>query len=171
MKHFKVFILARSAVIAALYFLLTYFVAPIAFGPVQFRVGEALTLLPLLFPESVIGLTVGCFLANVLSPYGWYDMLFGTLATLIAALLTYVIGRSLSGRKIVIRAVYGTIPPVIVNALILPLIWLFFSGDTLYYLNFLTIFGTQSAVILVLGIPLIIALSKLKFLNRSKISI
>jgi uncharacterized membrane protein len=151
-----------------MYFTLTYSVAPIAFGPLQFRPGEALTLLPLLFPESILGITIGCFLANVFSPYGWYDMLFGTLATLIAAIMTYTIGRSLKTKKVSIKALYGSIPPVLVNALMLPLIWLFFSSDQLYLYNFITIFATQTGVILFLGVPLVVALSKIKIFSVKK---
>ncbi|MDR0696823.1 MAG: QueT transporter family protein [Christensenellaceae bacterium] len=161
----KLILLTRSSIVAALYFTLTYAVNPIAFGPVQFRPGEALTLLPLIFPESIVGVTIGCLLSNVLSPYGWYDMLFGTLATLIAALLTYVIGRNLRMSRISKRAIFGAIPPIVINALMLPLIWLFFSGDELYVFNFLTILGTQAAVIYILGVPLVVGLSKIKVLK------
>ncbi|MDR0751175.1 MAG: QueT transporter family protein [Christensenellaceae bacterium] len=165
----KLIILARSAIVAALYFTLTYAVNPIAFGPIQFRPGEALTLLPIIFPESIVGVTLGCLLANVLSPYGWYDMLFGTMATLIASLMTYVIGINLRMVKISVRAFFGAIPPIVVNALILPLIWLFFSGDKLYVLNFVTILGTQAAVIYLLGMPLVITLSKIKILQLDNV--
>lgn len=157
-----IFMLVRAAVVAALYFVLTFSVAPIAFGPIQFRVGEALTLLPLLFPEAVIGLTVGCFLANLFSPFAWYDVAFGTAATLIAALLTLLIGRLMRGKKLSLRGLAGAVPPILVNALVLPLIWLYF-GDivrTLYFVNFATIFVTQTGVILILGIPLILGIER-----------
>ena len=99
----RTLIFARIAVIAALYFVLTFFVPAISYGPLQFRVGEALTLLPIIMPEAAIGVTLGCFIANVFSPYAWYDMVFGTLATAIAALLTYLIGRWLKDKKLWVR--------------------------------------------------------------------
>ena len=57
--------IVRSSVIAALYAALTLVLAPVAYGPVQFRVSEALTILPLFFPEAIPGLFVGCFIANI----------------------------------------------------------------------------------------------------------
>ena len=81
--------LCLSAVIAALYAALTLLLAPISYGNLQCRVSEALTILPVLFPEAIPGLTVGCLLANLLGSATPWDVIFGTLATLIAAVLTY----------------------------------------------------------------------------------
>lgn len=74
--------------IAAIYSALTISLAPISYGPVQFRVSEALTLLPFYMPESIPGLFVGCVFSNFYGGYGLPDMVFGGLATLIAAILT-----------------------------------------------------------------------------------
>jgi len=155
--------LARTAVIAALYAVLTIFMAPIAYGPLQFRLAEAMTIFPLFFPEAILGLTIGCLIANVFSAFGWYDMVFGTAATLIAAILTYLISKSsLAVKKPKLLPFIGAIPPVVVNALLLPLIWYFFASDAGYLINMLMIFGTQSAVIYLLGIPLYFGLKKVK---------
>lgn len=82
--------LCVSAVIAALYAALTVLLAPLSYGSVQCRVAEALTLLPLLFPQAVPGLFVGCVIANLFSPMVTvWDILFGSLATLLAAVGTY----------------------------------------------------------------------------------
>ena len=81
--------LARAAVIAALYCALSVAFNAIAFGPVQFRVSEILVLLPLIFPEAIPGLAIGCFFTNFFfSPFGVFDMVLGTLATLIGAVGT-----------------------------------------------------------------------------------
>ena len=64
MKMGKTLIFVRIAVEAALYFVLTFFVPAISYGPLQFRVGEALTLLPIIFPEATIGVTIGCLIKN-----------------------------------------------------------------------------------------------------------
>lgn len=154
--------LTRSAIFAGIYFVLSFALQAISYGPLQFRVGEAMTLLPIIFPEAVLGLTVGCLLANLFSPFGWYDILFGTLATLIASTLTFFTGKLLKNKHIVLRGIVGAIPPILVNALLLPLIWFLFSGDKLYWLNFGMILGTQSATILILGLPLLVALNKAK---------
>ena len=82
--------ITQGAVIAAAYFALCMLVAPIAYGPIQFRVSEALMLLPALTPAGVPGLFVGCLLFNLLNPaaLGPIDVIFGSLATLIAAVIT-----------------------------------------------------------------------------------
>ena len=79
-----------SAVIAALYAALTLLLAPISYGDWQCRVSEALTMLPILMPQAIPGLFVGCILANLLGPSaGITDIVFGSLATLIAAIGTW----------------------------------------------------------------------------------
>lgn len=74
--------IALAAVVGAAYCALTLLVAPIAFGVVQFRVSEALCILPAFFPMSAWGLWIGCALANVFGGYGVMDIVFGSLATL-----------------------------------------------------------------------------------------
>ncbi len=80
--------LARGAVIAALYTALTLLLAPLSYGEVQIRFSEAFTLLPVLLPEAVPALAVGCLLSNILGGCTIFDIVFGTLATLLAALCT-----------------------------------------------------------------------------------
>lgn len=104
-----------AAMVAALYAVLGYFgeVFGLTYGPVQCRFAEALTVLPFVFPAAAPGLAVGCLLTNLLSLYGPLDMIFGTLATAIAAWLT----------RRMPRWYLAALPPVLVNALILPPIW------------------------------------------------
>ena len=84
--------LAEAGLIAAMYAALTVAVTPIAYGPVQFRISEVLTILPVFTPAAIPGLTVGCFVANLFglmsgaNPAGAWDLLLGPLATLLAAL-------------------------------------------------------------------------------------
>ena len=80
--------LARGAIIAALYAVLTLLLQPLSYGEVQIRFSEALTLLPILMPEAVPALAVGCLLAYVLGGCMLVDIVFGTLATLLAAICT-----------------------------------------------------------------------------------
>lgn len=163
-------IVARLAVEAALYFVLTFFMQPIAFSPVlQFRVGEALTLLPIIFPEAVVGVSLGCLLANVFSPYAWYDIVFGTLATVIAAICTYFIGRLLKNKSMIWRALAGSIPPILVNAAVLPLMWLIAMGDAAYWFNFAMLTVTQAGAVICIGVPLVLALSKTDALINVKV--
>ena len=86
----KTYLLALNGVIAAAYAALTLVAAALnlAYGPVQFRFSEALTVLPFLFPGTWPGVFVGCLVANLLSPYGPLDVVLGSAGTLVAALLT-----------------------------------------------------------------------------------
>ncbi|HOJ15875.1 MAG: QueT transporter family protein [Caldisericia bacterium] len=104
----KVFV--RGTLIAAIYFALTVALQPVSYGHIQIRISEILAVLPYFFPESIAGLTVGCILANLFSPFGLMDVVFGALCTLIAAILTY------SVRKIK-KPYLGIIPPILINAL------------------------------------------------------
>lgn len=91
MNKKKTDFVVKSAVIAAIYAGLTYFAAilNVAYGGIQFRFSEALTILAVFSPAAIPGLTIGCFLGNITSPYGIVDIICGTLATLIAAVLSY----------------------------------------------------------------------------------
>lgn len=93
-QHGKTMFIVRSAVIAALYAALTLALYPISFGAVQFRVSEALTLLPIVMPEAIPGLFVGCLVSNLIGSATPWDIIFGSLATLIAAILTYATRRN-----------------------------------------------------------------------------
>jgi uncharacterized membrane protein len=136
--------IVRAAAIAALYAVVTAFLPALSYGPLQFRFSEALTILPLFFAEAVPGLAVGCLLANVFSMYGPIDMAFGTLATLAAALITW------QSRKIY----FGVIPPIVINALVVPLIFLMTGGTDPDLVNVGLIALTQSVMIIGLGTPL-----------------
>lgn len=104
--------LVRAALIAAVYAGLCLLLAPLSYGPVQIRLSEALTLLPVLCPEAVVGVTLGCFIANMLASAP-IDMVVGTAATLLAALATRRL-RHLRWRGLPLVA---SLPPVLLNAL------------------------------------------------------
>ena len=105
--------------IAAFYTVLTLLAATmnLAYGPVQFRFSEALTILPLFTPAAIPGLTIGCLFANLGSPFGLADIISGTLATLFAALLTRWC-RSITWRGIPWLA---PVPPIVLNGVIVGL--------------------------------------------------
>jgi len=85
--------LVTVAVIGALYAALTLALAPLSYGVIQFRISEVLCILPFFFPESAVGLTIGCLIANLLgSGMGPVDIVFGSLATLLAGICTAAIG-------------------------------------------------------------------------------
>ena len=103
--------LARGAIIAAVYALLTIFLAPISSGLIQCRVAEAMSVLPYFTFAAVPGLFVGCFIANLLTGAPAYDVLFGSLATLLAAYITFLM------RKRVTKYL-APLPSVVINALV-----------------------------------------------------
>ena len=84
--------LCVNAVIAALYAAMTLLLAPISYGPIQLRLSEAMTLLPMLLPQAIPGLFVGCLIANLYTGM-LTDIIFGSLATLLAAVATYLLRR------------------------------------------------------------------------------
>lgn len=147
----KVLYLVQASLIAAIYAVVTYLLAPISYGPVQFRISEALTVLPAVFPAAVPGLFVGCIISNIVGGFGLWDIVFGSLATLIAAYLT-----SKLKNKWLIPA-----PPVIVNALIIGIMLSY-----LFKLPYLITIGTvgfgELVVCYGLGIPLYMLFNKNK---------
>ncbi len=155
--------LARAGIIAALYAALTYVFAPVAYGPLQVRPAEALCILPIFFIEAIPGLFVGCALANFLSGYGLYDIGLGSLTTLVAAILTFIIGLLL--RRSLLSAILGGIPPVILNAVVIPFVIILGDAETpmaAYWTMFGEFMLTQSVWVYALGIPLYFAVKRLR---------
>lgn len=105
--------LARCAVVAALYVVLCMALQPLSYGAVQVRVAEALCLLPVFGPEYIAGVVLGCFLANLLGST-IVDVIFGTLATLLACLVTY----KLRDIRVKGLAIPASLPPVVFNMII-----------------------------------------------------
>ena len=152
--------LVRAGLIAALYAAITYVFAPYAYGPFQIRPAEALCILPLFFVEAVPGLFVGCALANLLSQYGAYDVIFGSITTLVAALITYAIGKLLKEKPL--SVILGGIPPIILNALCIPLIIALTGAGMGAYLTLVAEFLlTETVWVYALGIPLYFAIKRL----------
>lgn len=150
----NVYVLVRCAAIAALYFCLNLLLAPISFGTIQFRVSEALCMMPFVFPETSIGLFVGCIFSNLSSPFGLWDIVIGSLVTLLAGILTSKIK----------NVWLAPLPPVLLNAFILPIVWAFFGAQELYIVNVLSLLISQSVIIYGGGIPL--AKQTQKLLNK-----
>ena len=154
--------LTLAAVVAAVYFVLCYFgnIFQLTFGPVQVRLGEALTVLPFLFPATAPGVALGCLLTNVLSPYGPIDMVVGTLATAVAAWLTMKMP----------RWYLAALPPIVMNALLLPPMWAWAEAGAVngafwasYWFNLWTFVAGEAIACYVLGTVLLKALPKVKF--------
>lgn len=121
MKKTKSNVMAKQAMIAAMYTVIGMVLAPFTFGAVQVRISEALTLLPVFGFQNIWGITIGCFLTNLLgfatgaNILGWLDIIFGTTATLVAGILSYLL-RNVRFKGI---PVLSSIPPVVVNAIVI----------------------------------------------------
>ncbi len=150
----KVTFIAYGAIIAALYVVLTLPFASVAFGIVQFRFAEALTILPYFTPAAIPGLTIGCFLANLLGGGAALDVVFGTIATLIGACLSYALRR----QKWMV-----CVPPILSNTIIIPWVLRFAYGapETIPY-QMLTIGLSEIVAVGILGNILLTALQPLK---------
>lgn len=170
----KVRFLALSAVIAALYAVLTMVAASLnlAYGAVQFRFSEALTVLPVFTPAAIPGLALGCFIANLGSPLGIVDWVFGTGATLLAAAGTWLV----KDIKIKGLPLLAPLPPVIANVVVVGFELACLSSAGSFGLGNFTwaAFGASAlsvgigefVVCYVLGLPLLVALRRVKALDN-----
>ena len=152
--------IVRSGLIAAIYVVLTLVFQPISFGAIQFRIAEALTLLPILTVDAVPGLFVGCLLANWLGGGIWFDVVLGSIATLLAAICSRLLRD-----KPAVAAIF----PAIFNGLIVgPVVYFAYvraPGDptsvpTLLF-NMATVAFGELVVCYVLGLPMLAGLRKL----------
>ena len=151
--------LIRGAAIAAIYAVLCVVTQPISFGPMQLRFAEALTLLPFVFPEAVWGVTIGCLIANL---FGGtiLDVIFGTLATFLAAVVT---------RKA--KSIWlAPLPPILFNAVIVGAVIAFntYTEPSIAVISTtcLLIGASQGIVCYIVGIPLMAIVNKMKFLFK-----
>ena len=168
MKPLSVRRLTFAALIAASYAVITILTASFAYGPIQFRIAEALCILPFFMPFTTWGLFVGCILANLLSPVGIMDVIFGSLATLGCCLCTAAIGRGWDGKSWG-KCIAACLMPVVWNAVVIGLLLaLFYAEEGKAKLALFFIYGAEVglgelAVMFVLGLPLMRALPKTKF--------
>ena len=157
--------LVRCALIAALYASVSLALTPLSYGPLQVRISEALTLLPVLCPDAILGVTLGCFLTNLVGLFtganllGGLDLLFGTGATLLAALLTYAL------RQVRLKGIpaAAALPPVLCNAVIIgaELAWVLGPRTAIGWLLQGAGVGLGELVAcFVLGLPLIVLMEK-----------
>ncbi len=121
MRNKKVLFVAQAALIAAIYVVLTYFVSAfqLASGVIQIRISEALTILPFFTPAAIPGLAIGCFLSNLLTGCLPMDVFFGSLATLIGAVGSYLLRKY----KWLVP-----LPPVVANTIIVPYVLAYVYG-------------------------------------------
>lgn len=162
MKRTSTRFLVTGALVAALYVLLTYVSAALnlAYGTVQFRLSEALTVLPVVSGAAVPGLVIGCLLGNLTSPYGLVDIICGTGATLLAAVGSRLFARvRLRGTPVV-----SLLMPIVCNAVIVGAEITFLAPEGFALPAFLSaalsVAAGEAAVVALLRMPLLLFLQK-----------
>lgn len=152
----KPLVVTQAALIAALYVALTYLANAfgLASGAIQLRLSEALTILPFFTPSAVPGLFIGCVISNLLTGCAIWDVIFGSIATLLGAIFTYLL------RK---HKFLAPIPPIVANTLIVPFVIAFVYGSE-HSIPFLMITVGIGEILScgVLGMLLLLALDKHK---------
>lgn len=144
----------QASIIAAIYVVLVFVFQYSSFGPIQFRIAEALTILPYFTAAAIPGVTIGCLLSNLLFRADLLDVVFGTAATFIAAYLSY----QLKDNKFLVP-----IPPILINAIIIPWVlkFAYFEADPIPFLM-LTVGAGQLLSAGVLGMVLLFSLERVK---------
>ena len=164
MKKSNTLSLARGGIIAALYVALTYasFLFGLSSGAIQLRLSEMLTILPAFLPEAIPGLYIGCIIANLLTGGSIYDILLGSLATLIGAIGARALRKS--------HPLLIAMPTVIANALIVPLVIILSAGGAETFASFpyfaLTVGIGEFLSAGLLGWPVYRAIEKNKILPK-----
>ena len=157
MKNKTVLFVTKAAMIAAVYVVLTIVLAPISFGQVQLRVSEALTIMPVFTAAAIPGVFIGCLIGNILGGAVLPDIIFGSLATLVAAVISY----KLRGKGLLI----ASIPPVVVNMLVVPFVLKYAYSVPLPIPFMMLTFGAGEVVsCCILGVGLGKLLQKNKFI-------
>ncbi len=140
----------QAGIIAAIYAVMTIAFAPISYGQIQVRISEALTILPFFTPAAIPGLFVGCIVANFYGGLGPIDIVFGSLATLLAAAITYFV------RK---YKYIAPLPAVVVNGVVVGIILNVVYGLPLIASMLWVALGEMIACY-GLGLPLLLSLKK-----------
>lgn len=147
-KKKGVLYLTRGAMIAACYVVLTYVanLFGLANGAIQFRISEALCILPIFLPEAVPGLFIGCLISNLITAGNPFDIVFGALATLIGAYGAWLL------RKLPNKLLWlATLPTVLANMLIVPPVLIFAYGVEAAYLWLVLTVGIGEIVCAAIG--------------------
>lgn len=158
----RINLVVYSGITAALYVVLTMLVAPIAYGPIQCRISEVLTILPAFSMGYVPGVSLGCLLANLFNPagnLGPIDVIGGTLATVIAGVFSRILGKK--------NKILAIIPPIVANGLIvggyLPFLLVDDTSEitaAVVGISMLEVAASEAVLLIVVGIPLILLINK-----------
>lgn len=150
----NVLFITRAAIIAALYVVLTFLsnAFGLASGLIQVRISEALVVMCVFTPAGIYGITIGCLISNIVTGCMLPDVILGTVATLIGAIGTRILGR---------RVKYlAPLPTILSNTLIIPFLLYYAYGFTPLWLCFVTVFAGEVISCYVLGMPLYLLINR-----------
>ena len=169
MKKISTTMLARAGVIAGIYIVISLITFPIASGAVQLRLSEGLCILPLIYIEAVPALFIGCLLSNVITGCAILDVFLGSVVTLVSAVLTFFAGKII--KQVALKILLGGIFPVMLNALTLPIIWVWCYGapEYIYFIQAGILLIGQAVSVYAVGTPLYLSIKKLNnFTKKTK---
>ncbi len=152
MRNKKVQFITQGAVIAAIYVVLVLIFDTFSFGPIQFRIAEMLTIMPYFTPAAIPGLFVGCLIANIIGGGLIWDIVFGSIATLIGAIGSYLVRKN----KWLVP-----LPPIIANMVIVPFILKYAYGYDGLLVYFMFTVGLSEIIVCgIIGMALLTVMAK-----------
>lgn len=152
MRNKKVQFITQGAVIAAIYVVLVLIFDTFSFGPIQFRIAEMLTIMPYFTPAAIPGLFVGCLIANIIGGGLIWDIVFGSIATLIGAIGSYLVRRN----KWLVP-----LPPIIANMVIVPFVLKYAYGYDGLLVYFMFTVGLSEIIVCgIIGMALLTVMAK-----------
>lgn len=152
MRNKKVQFITQGAVIAAIYVVLVLIFDTFSFGPIQFRIAEMLTIMPYFTPAAILGLFVGCLIANIIGGGLIWDIVFGSIATLIGAIGSYLVRKN----KWLVP-----LPPIIANMVIVPFVLKYAYGYDGLLVYFMFTVGLSEIIVCgIIGMALLTVMAK-----------
>ena len=152
MRNKKVQFITQGAVIAAIYVVLVLIFDTFSFGPIQFRIAEVLTIMPYFTPAAIPGLFVGCLIANIIGGGLIWDIVFGSIATLIGAIGSYLVRKN----KWLVP-----LPPIIANTIIVPFVLKYAYGYDGLLVYFMFTVGLSEIIVCgIIGMALLTVMAK-----------
>ena len=152
MRNKKVQFITQGAVIAAIYVVLVLIFDTFSFGPIQFRIAEMLTIMPYFTPAAIPGLFVGCLIANIIGGGLIWDIVFGSIATLIGAIGSYLVRKN----KWLVP-----LPPIIANMVIVPFVLKYAYGYDGLLVYFMFTVGISEIIVCgIIGMALLTVMAK-----------
>ncbi len=140
-KYLK--LLTVNAAIAAIYFVITVLLEPFSYGQIQFRISEILMVLVLFNFKVAPGIVLGCFTANLFSPFGIWDVIFGTLASVICLIFMYIFRKNIFIALLAPTIVGSTIVAIMLNLILnLP-----------FFETFIYVAIGEGTVLYLIGVP------------------